>query len=237
VELKSGKPLAKYLSENIFNPLGMQDTTFDLHGNSQRARAQRLAVLYRHTKSAVFGSDGRHAKLVRVDPVRPRGQTLWAQKCGLPSGGGALSSLEGGLLSTLDDYSKFLLAVTSGGAHPASGVRILSRKMAGEMLSDQTAKLQPRAGKNASPYDDRGLGLSCLGELQRHGCPTFGEWFDGVPGVRLWGGAGSTAFKYDPNNGKPILAVLMTQAFPQDDGQTISNALRGAREAIKEEGQ
>merc|ERR1712048_1222250 len=140
-------------------------------------------------------------------------------------------------MGTLDDYSKFLLAVTNGGAHPESGTRILSRKMAAEMLADQTAKLGPRPSKNASPYDDRGLGLSCLGELQRKGCPSWGQWFDGVPGVRLWGGAGSTAFKYDPNDGKPILVVLMTQAFPQDDGQTITTALRGAREAIENEGQ
>merc|ERR1712167_550028 len=100
-----------------------------------------------------------------------------------------------------DDYSKFLLTVVSGGSHPATGARILSPAMATMMLADQTALLKPRAVAAASPYDHKGLGLSCLGELQRKGAPTFGQWFDGVAGVRQWGGAASTAFKYDPNGG------------------------------------
>merc|ERR550537_1141756 len=103
------------------------------------------------------------------------------------------------------------------------------------MLADQTALLRnPRAPAAASPYENRGLGLSCLGELQRRGAPSFGQWFDGVNGVRQWGGAASTAFKYDPNGGRPILVLLMTQAFPQDDGATISEVLEITREAVKE---
>jgi len=236
VEVKTRKPLARYLQENVFRPLSMSDTHFDLTNVALGSdKTQRLATLYRHTKSARFGSDGCHQKLVPVDPPFRKAASKWLAGCRLPSGGGALSSLEGGLLSTLDDYSKFLLTVIHGGKHPKSGVRILSPKMAQEMLADQTARLHPRALASASPYEDRGLGLSCLGELQRKGCPSWGSWFDGVPGVRLWGGAASTAFKYDPNNGNPILVVLMTQAFPQDDGKTISTAMQQAREACKTE--
>lgn len=231
VELITGKGLAEYLRELIFVPLDMQDTRFDIpHGSSLE---RRLAVLYRHTKSAKFGSNGRKGKLVSVDPARRGKLSQWHTRCKLPSGGGALSSLCGGLLSTLDDYAKFLLTITNGGSHPVTGIRIMSRKAASEMLSDQTAKLQhgkKPLSKHASPYDDRGLGLSCIGELQRKGCPSWGQWFDGVPGVRQWGGAASTAFKFDPNNGKPILIIVMTQAFPQDDGKTITKALRAVRE-------
>eukprot|EP00928_Gymnodinium_smaydae_P046481 TRINITY_DN30971_c0_g1_i1.p1 TRINITY_DN30971_c0_g1~~TRINITY_DN30971_c0_g1_i1.p1 ORF type:complete len:525 (-),score=119.08 TRINITY_DN30971_c0_g1_i1:33-1607(-) len=237
VELKTGKTLAAYLRERIFEPLGMRDTRFDLAALSNGSPTlRRLSALYRFTKSAQHGSDGRRTKLVRVDPPRrSAASSAWTRACELPSGGGALSSFEGGLLSTLDDYSKFLLAATSGGAHPISGARILSRKMATELLADQTLQLKPRAGVFASPYNDRGLGLSCMGEMQRKGCPEWGQWFDGVPGVRLWGGAASTAFKYDPNAGKPILVVLMAQAFPQDDGATITAALRGTRAVLAAE--
>merc|ERR1712183_397335 len=133
-------------------------------------------------------------------------------------------------MGTLEDYCRFLLAVLSDGAHPVSGARILSPAAAKMMLADQTALLQPRAPAAASPYENRGLGLSCLGELQRRGCPTFGQWFDGVEGVRLWGGAASTCFKYDPNNGRPILAIVLTQAFPQDDGRTIKEAVTATRD-------
>merc|ERR1719188_1913400 len=168
----------------------------------------RLSTLYRCTKSAKFGGDG-------------------------------LTSLEGGLLSTLSDYSKFLLAVVSGGAHPESGARILKKASAEQMLADQTAMLAENGRlppRSANPYNDRGLGLSCLGELQRRGAPAWGQWFDGVPGVRLWGGAASSAFKYDPNGGHPILAIVMTQVLPQEDGTAITGLLRGVRQALREEG-
>merc|ERR1719335_1896444 len=99
------------------------------------------------------------------------------------------------------------------------------------MLADQTELLRKRGSsrgppKSARPYTDNGLGLSCIGELQRKGAPSWGRWFDGVPGVRQWGGAASCAFKYDPNDGCPILAMIMTQVFPQEDGTAISELLR-----------
>ncbi|CAE8639630.1 unnamed protein product, partial [Polarella glacialis] len=151
-----------------------------------------------------------------------------------------VSSFEGGLLSTLDDYATFLLAVLSGGAHPVTGVRILSAASAQQMLVDQIELLRQPGSlrsppKGARPYSDRGLGLSCLGELQRSGAPNWGRWFDGVTGVRLWGGAASCAFKYDPNGGRPILALLMTQALPQDDGDTITTLMHGVRQALSQE--
>jgi len=234
VELKTGKKLAQYLQERIFSPLGMKDVRFDLGGAAPASgRARRLSVLYRYTKSPRFGGNGRSQGLARVDPKRRGGRSLWTGPCQVPSGGGGVTSLEGGLLSTLDDYARFLLAITSGGAHPVTGARILSKASAARMIEDQTLLLsRPRAPAGASPYNDRGLGLSCLGELQRKGCPSWGQWFDGVPGVRLWGGAASTAFKYDVNRGKPILIIVMTQVMPQEDGTAISELLRGVRQIV-----
>jgi hypothetical protein len=107
--------------------------------------------------------------------------------------------------------------------------------MAAEMMADQTQKLSPPAPATASPYHNLGIGLACLGELLREKPPSDKTWFDGVPGVLQWGGAGSTAVKLDPNGGQPILALLMTQAFPQDDGITVTNLLRQARRAIAAE--
>merc|ERR1719449_428504 len=88
-----------------------------------------------------FGGDGSHISLVPVDPQKRKSRSRWSS-CSVFSGGGCVSSLEGGLLSTLDDYAKFLLAVVSGGAHPVTGVRILSPASAVHMLEDQTALLQ-----------------------------------------------------------------------------------------------
>eukprot|EP00927_Polykrikos_kofoidii_P049748 TRINITY_DN43769_c0_g1_i1.p1 TRINITY_DN43769_c0_g1~~TRINITY_DN43769_c0_g1_i1.p1 ORF type:complete len:525 (-),score=64.95 TRINITY_DN43769_c0_g1_i1:185-1657(-) len=236
VELKSGKRLAAYMRERIFKPLGMHDTRWDLGGSGPKSpSARKLSVLYRCTKSRKYGSDGRQLRLVRLDPSRPGGPSRWTAPCALPSGGGSLKHLEGGLLSTLDDCARFMLAISSGGAHPATGRRILSPCMAAEMMADQTQKLSPPAPATASPYHNLGIGLACLGELLREKPPSDKTWFDGVPGVLQWGGAGSTAVKLDPNGGQPILALLMTQAFPQDDGITVTNLLRQARRAIAAE--
>ncbi|CAK9028024.1 unnamed protein product [Durusdinium trenchii] len=182
-----------------------------------------------YTKSKQWGSDGRHFRLVRVDPKKGA-RSRWA-KCLVPSAGGGLSSLEGGLLSTMDDYAKFLLAVTSGGEH--CGVRILSVQSAELMMSDLSSLLGSRVPSSARPYDDAGLGLSGIGELQRQKAPSWGGWFDGVPGVRQWGGAASCAFKFDPNKGQPILVMVMTQALPQDDGTTITTLLKDVREVLR----
>lgn len=234
VEVKTGRKLPDFLAARIFKPLGMNDTRFEVKAPGH---VRRLTALYRCTKSARFGSDGKSMRLVRVDPPTCRAQSRWKAPCQVPSGGGCLGSLEGGLLSTLADYSRFLLAVVSGGAHPETGARILSRFSAEQMLADQTEMLAAngrRPPKNASPYNDRGLGLSCLGELQRRGAPAWGRWFDGVAGVRLWGGAASSCFKYDPNNGNPILAIVMTQVFPQEDGTAITWLLKGVRKALRD---
>mmetsp|Transcript_64923 Transcript_64923/g.182729 ORF Transcript_64923/g.182729 Transcript_64923/m.182729 type:complete len:125 (+) Transcript_64923:171-545(+) len=108
------------------------------------------------------------------------------------------------------------------------------------MLEDQTLLLQGpgerRERVTAHPYNERGLGLSCLGEFQQKGCPTWGQWFDGVPGVRLWGGAASCCFKYDPNGGRPILVIIMTQVLPQEDGSAIKELLQSVREVVAREG-
>jgi len=229
IEIVTGMRLDRYLQARIFNPLQMHSTSFDLTG-SLASKSQCLSTLYRYTKSSQFGADGRRPQLVRVDPLDIGGQSLWAHHCEVPSAGGCVSSLAGGLLSTMDDYATFLLAVLSGGQHPTAGVRIMSPAAAAELLADQTAKLQ-KPPKSASPYGDAGLGLSCMGEVQRKTCPSSGEWFDGVPGVCLWGGAANTAFKFDPNAGHPVLVLVFTQVVPQDSGITATSLLRAARAA------
>eukprot|EP00438_Fugacium_kawagutii_P004030 Skav219278 [mRNA] locus=scaffold2157:20542:23079:- [translate_table: standard] len=85
-----------------------------------------------------------------------------------------LQLVEASRVNPGDQQAKFLLAVTSGGQH--GGVRILSEKSAEMMMSDLSSLLGSRVPSNARPYDDAGLGLSGIGELQRRGAPSWGGW-------------------------------------------------------------
>src|ERR1700722_4527993 len=93
VQKLSSKPLAEFLKERIFEPLGMKDTDFFV----PKEKWGRFATLYK--------KDGSNkAKLDVVpesDPMsRPDGLKRYDLEPGLPSGGG-------GLVSTGGDYLKF----------------------------------------------------------------------------------------------------------------------------------
>ena len=102
IEVISGKTLGEYLKENIFEPLGMNDTAFHFGED----KLSRLATMY-------APKDG------GIEPiVHP-----W-DNYGLDSlyeSGGA------GLMSTLSDYMKFANTLTRGGTSE-NGVRIIGRK-------------------------------------------------------------------------------------------------------------
>ncbi|MDR1616684.1 MAG: beta-lactamase family protein [Syntrophomonadaceae bacterium] len=99
IEIWSGKSLGQFLQYELFNPLGMKDTSFFFKGNQR----ERLAVAY-----------GRgNGDLVRYEnPMDAFYEPAF--KCEL---GGQ------GLLSTLADYTKFGQMLASGGT--IDGVRIL----------------------------------------------------------------------------------------------------------------
>ena len=118
IEVISGKTLGEYLKENIFDPLGMNDTAFHF-GEDKLAR---LATMYTPKDGTI------------VPIVHP-----W-DNYGLNSvyeSGGA------GLMSTLSDYMKFANTLTRGGSSK-DGVRIIGRKtidlMRSNHLTDEQLK-------------------------------------------------------------------------------------------------
>ncbi|MBP3951631.1 serine hydrolase domain-containing protein [Bacillus suaedae] len=100
IEVLSGKSFGTFLEEEIFKPLGMEDTSFNL----SEAKKHRIASMYTRD------DDGRLIKDTNMDDVF------------LPSfeSGGA------GLLSTLGDYSRFAHMLASGGEY--NGNRIIGSK-------------------------------------------------------------------------------------------------------------
>lgn len=142
VEVTSGKPLDRFLQDELFTPAGMTDTYFFV----PREKADRMAVVYEAT------ADG----LRRMgDEDHYHGQGHFVDGPRKTFGGGA------GLVSTARDYARFLQMVLNGGA--IDGHRILSPTTVDLMLSDHTGSI------NFGPGRAMGLGFGIVTDLGAYG--------------------------------------------------------------------
>ncbi len=173
VEVVSGMSLADFIRTRITEPLAMTDTCFFL----PEEKAGRLAAVYG------VGKDGQ-AELVA--DAREFACVKGPRVC---YAGGA------GLLSTAEDYARFLLMLQSGGEW--GGVHILSPKSVELMTVDHLGGLYGSQGF--------GLGFWVTKELGRNGDP-------GSVGAFGWGGAYHTTYWVDP--AEKLVAVFMTQLMP-----------------------
>ena len=121
IERASGQPFEMFMKERIFDPLGMNDTGFDVIWD----RIGRLATSY------VIDPD-RGAAAIYDEPAD--GQ--WSRLPSFPSGGG-------GLVSTVDDFLAFADMLRGKGV--SRGERILSRPSVEFMTSDQLTPEQKAA--------------------------------------------------------------------------------------------
>ncbi|MDF1576441.1 MAG: serine hydrolase [Bacteroidales bacterium] len=112
VEVLSGMPFDKFLQTRLFDPLGMKDTGFDVPEED----FDRLAMIY--TRDPESG---------QLAPVEGLTNGV-KQKVTLFSGGG-------GLVSTLDDYSRFGQMLLNGGE--LEGVRVLEEATVKMIMSEQ----------------------------------------------------------------------------------------------------
>jgi CubicO group peptidase (beta-lactamase class C family) len=108
----SGQPFDSFLSERIFDRLGMKDTGFHVPS----ARLDSLATSY-------LTDDETGALSIHDEPAGGR----WSRPPAFPSGGG-------GLVSTADDYLAFAQMMLGGGK--LRNVRILSRPSVELMTTD-----------------------------------------------------------------------------------------------------
>jgi CubicO group peptidase (beta-lactamase class C family) len=116
VEIISGKSLEEYFNKNIFEPLGMKDTYF----NVTASKADRLPTVYTE--------DAQH----KIIPWAPTFRNLDPKYPLIPKSffsGGA------GLSSTAFDYAVFLQMLMNGGSY--NGKQILGRRTAELMVSPQ----------------------------------------------------------------------------------------------------
>jgi CubicO group peptidase (beta-lactamase class C family) len=173
VERISGLSLAEFVEQKITGPLGMTDTHFFL----PEAKQDRLTVVYSLDEKGV---------LKAADDPR---DVFYVKGPRLCYSGGA------GLLSTAEDYARFLIMLLQGGA--LGRTRLLSPKTVELMTADHTGHLYGAGGF--------GLGFWVTDRLGRNGQL-------GSVGAFGWGGAYHTTYWVDP--AERLVAVLMTQLLP-----------------------
>lgn len=163
IEEISGMSFGEYLKDNIFSPLGMQDTYFSVPDEKQSRRAPRYRYDPRSEKIELFPFTG------------PRAVVGTRRE----SGGG-------GLISTVEDYILFADALACGGTGK-SGARILSpaairlmstNRLSGAALNSYQMMKGPGMGYGlgVAVFDDPAL----AGSLVSRGSFTWG----GLTGVQ-----------------------------------------------------
>ena len=204
VEVISGMNFAEYLQKNIFDPLELKSIGFSVNERDKDS----FTTLY---TSGVFSRDGEivapsglnQAELMFSKDLRPIDAF---DKSPYLTNSSKLYDGGSGLVSNIDDYSKFAEMLLNGGI--LNGVRIISEAsvdlMANNHLSDEILK-------DGSAFGLEGLGFGLtVGTIMNPGVAgTFsaeGEFF--------WGGAASTIFWVDRKNN--VTATMMTQFMPSD---------------------
>jgi CubicO group peptidase (beta-lactamase class C family) len=164
VEVLSGMPFDKYLKTKIFGPLKMEDTGFYV----PEEKHNRFAAVYTLKNDSL--------------QEQPSNNMNFKMPATLFSGGG-------GLVSTIDDYSKFAQMLLNGGEF--GGARILKESTVEMIMSNQLP-----AGVNYENGGSYGLGGSVSPEKGHYG----------------WSGAASTHFVVDKKN--KMVIISFTQYMP-----------------------
>ena len=136
VEVATGVRFSEYMKKEIFEPLGMTKSTFRVNDEILSKMAQQYCYNYSTNEAEVKGKTNGY---VFGD--------------GYDSGGA-------GLITTIDDYAKFVQAMSMGGISP-NGARILSPstvKLMGTNMLDEKRMAQFSTWRNNSEYG-YGLGV------------------------------------------------------------------------------
>ncbi len=197
VEKASGMDLNSFLKQEIFEPLGMDDTHFYLPEDKRG----RLATVYR-------------PKVGGGIEARPENNGMQSQ--GMYDNGPRVSFSGGaGLLSTANDYAKFLQMTLNGGE--LDGERILSRKTIELMTSNHLGDIPFRDGTGF------GLGFSVVTDLGARGSL-------GSVGEYGWGGAYHSTYWVDPQ--EELVVVYLTQIIPATGLDDYAKLRSGIYQAI-----
>ena len=204
VEVVSGVTFAEYLQQNIFDPLDLKSIGFSVNPIDKDS----FTTLY---TSGAFSRDGEvvapsglnRAELMFSEELRAIdsfNESPYLNNSSRLFDGGS------GLVSNIDDYSKFAEMLLNGGT--LNGVRILS-KASVNLMSRNHLSSEILSDGAAFGLNGVGFGLT-VGSIMDAG--VAGSY--SVDGEFFWGGAASTIFWVDQKNN--VTATLMTQYMPSD---------------------
>ena len=186
VELLSGQGLDQFFQEQIFGPLGMVDTAFEISPD----KVGRFAACYQR--------DANRQLELEDDPL----DSAWRQRSFLSGGGG--------LISTIADYYRFCQMLLNGGEW--QGQRILGPRTVDFMTRNHLPGGSDIAGFSGGGFSEGGhegagfgLGFSQMIDAVKGGAI-------GSPGEYFWGGMASTLFWNDPL--EQLSVIFMTQLIP-----------------------
>ncbi len=185
IERITGQTLTAFIDERITTPLKMIDTAFFLPAGKEA----RLAAVH------VVGPGGTITRAEDGHPgqsaVPHSGQGAYVQGPRAAFSGGA------GLLSTAQDYARFLQMMINGGE--LEGVRLLSPTTVALMTSNHVGTLYQNGALGW------GLGFEVVEQVGR--APRYG-----AAGEFSWGGAYSTTYWADP--AEKLVVVYLSQLLP-----------------------
>lgn len=173
IERLSGMPLAEFMEQRIFRPLGMVDTGFYV----PQDKRDRLATLYTWT-------DGK---------LQPMAGGMFGSSYAAPP---SFASGGGGLVSTAPDYARFGQMLLDGGT--LDGARVLSPAAAKAIMTDHLPPALVRAGYGIG-FQQLRPGY----QFGYNGVVVTDPASAGVAlgtGSYLWDGAAGTWFWIDPEN-------------------------------------
>ena len=207
VERISGQSFEEYLKEQIFDPLGMNDTFFQLPTDK---KARFLPNHYWDSKNNKLVAMDTEL-LVRTGALLPGASEKSAMfnfdEVSLYSGGG-------GLISTAMDYLKFAEMMRNGGE--LGGVRILGEKTVKYMAKNHLTASITANGTGESPVSilgERdlgagfGLGFGVVADTVKTGVL-------GSNGEFSWGGAAGTVFWIDPVEEMVVVGMIQLMGSP-----------------------
>jgi CubicO group peptidase (beta-lactamase class C family) len=186
VERISGRPFDRYLKEAIFDPLGMNDTAFQV----SEEKAGRLCANYLRAPDKTL-------RLYDAPETSP-----YLAKPTFLSGGG-------GLTSTTHDYLRFCEMLRRGGE--LDGERILGPRTVAMMHRNYLKGGADLASLSVGGFSETvdagvgfGLGFASVIDAVENGSISAGDFY--------WGGLASTIFWVD--QAEDLSVVFMTQLIP-----------------------